>query len=191
MAGRRDPLAAAARGILLAEEAARSDPEKLAVATVGQLEVFPGCTNVIPEKVRFTVEVRHANQKQMDRIFEKILQGVALEAERRNVALATRELASNPPIRLDPALADRICVLAGGCGMGNRRIYSGAVHDASMLAAKTRTGMIFVPSAGGRSHVKEEDTPKADLLAGSQLFLDTIRSLLERPLERPAESRKP
>ena len=190
MSGRKDPLAAAARAILLIEEIARSDPEKLAVATVGQIEAFPGCTNVIPEKVRFTAEVRHAGRKQMDRIFEKILQGVALEAECRNVTLTSRELASNPPIRLDPELADRICVLAGGCGMGSRRIYSGAVHDASMLAAKTRVGMIFVPSIGGRSHVKEEDTPASDLMAGSQLLLDTIRSLLERPLETPSEGRK-
>lgn len=189
MAGRRDPLAAAAAGILLAEETAGADPEHLAVATAGQLEVRPGATNVIPETVRFTIEVRHANQKAMDRMTDAIRLGVAREAEKRGVALAVRELAANPPIRLDKELADRICVLAGGCGLDSRRLWSGAVHDASMMAAKTRVGMIFVPSTGGRSHVKEEDTPKADLLAGSQLLLDTVWSLLERPLEPPSESR--
>lgn len=178
MKGRRDPLAAAARGILLVEEVAGRDPEGLAVATVGKISLEPGCTNVIPEKVRFTVEVRHARQDMMDRVMGEIILGLREECARRGVEFALREVAANPPIALDPEMTDRICVLAGGCGLKNRRIWSGAVHDASMMASKTKVGMIFVPSIEGRSHVRQEDTHTEDLMTGSQLLLDTVVSLL-------------
>jgi acetylornithine deacetylase/succinyl-diaminopimelate desuccinylase-like protein len=57
---------------------------------------------------------------------------------------------------------------------------SGAVHDASMMAQFVDTGMIFVPSIGGRSHVKEEDTKETDLINGANLLLDVVASLLEK-----------
>ncbi|MFQ7473027.1 MAG: M20/M25/M40 family metallo-hydrolase, partial [Anaerovoracaceae bacterium] len=51
---------------------------------------------------------------------------------------------------------------------------SGAVHDACMIASHAATGMIFVPSINGRSHVPEEDTKEEDLICGCQFLLDTI-----------------
>ncbi len=42
---------------------------------------------------------------------------------------------------------------------------SGAGHDAQYMAAIGPTGMIFVPSRGGRSHCEEEFTPM-DALPG-------------------------
>ena len=58
---------------------------------------------------------------------------------------------------------------------------SGAVHDACMIAKYAQTGMIFVPSIDGRSHVPEENTNDADIAAGVQFLLDTVlRELHER-----------
>ena len=51
---------------------------------------------------------------------------------------------------------------------------SGAVHDACMIAKYAQTGMIFVPSINGRSHVPEENTNDADIAAGVQFLLDTV-----------------
>ena len=41
------------------------------------------------------------------------------------------------------------------------------------------TGMIFVPSIDGRSHVPEEDTNEEDLLMGAQFLLDTVLNELQ------------
>ena len=38
------------------------------------------------------------------------------------------------------------------------------------------TGMIFVPSIGGRSHVPEESTDEKDIIAGVQFLMDTVLS---------------
>ena len=54
---------------------------------------------------------------------------------------------------------------------------SGAVHDACMIAGHAPTGMIFVPSIGGRSHVPEENTKEEDLIQGAQFLLDFVQKL--------------
>src|SRR5439155_507485 len=52
---------------------------------------------------------------------------------------------------------------AKASGARSRRILSGAGHDAQYMAAIGPTGMIFVPSRGGRSHCEEEFTPMDDI----------------------------
>ena len=48
--------------------------------------------------------------------------------------------------------------LAKNKGLAYKVMDSGAVHDACMIANFVDTGMIFVPSIDGRSHVPEENT---------------------------------
>ena len=55
---------------------------------------------------------------------------------------------------------------------------SGAVHDAAMMAEYIDTGMVFVPSINGRSHVPEEDTRKEHLTGGTQFLMDVIRKYI-------------
>ena len=55
-----------------------------------------------------------------------------------------------------------------------KSMSSGAVHDAAMMANHIATGMIFVPSINGRSHVPEEDTRKEHLICGTQYLMEVI-----------------
>jgi allantoate deiminase len=184
MAGRRDALTAAAACILLVEEIAgrahgHRGSSSRPVATAGKLQVFPNCTNVIPEKVIFTVEVRDKDDKMIEEIMEQITQAVLEECERRQVGMAVREVAQNKAILLQDTMVKRMTELADLRGLDFQVMGSGAVHDASMMAQFVDTGMIFVPSIGGRSHVNEEDTKETDLIAGANLLLDVVLSLLE------------
>jgi acetylornithine deacetylase/succinyl-diaminopimelate desuccinylase-like protein len=150
------------------------------VATAGKLQVFPNCTNVIPEKVIFSVEVRDKEDKVIDALMEEIIEAILEECERRLVGMSVREVAKNKAILLPDSMVKRMTELADLRGLDFQVMGSGAVHDASMMAQFVDTGMIFVPSIGGRSHVKEEDTKEADLIAGANLLLDVILSLLEK-----------
>jgi allantoate deiminase len=202
MDGRRDALTAAAACILLVEKIARrasghrtlnnlsnfaglrvsglgSGAESRPVATAGRLQVFPNCTNVIPEKVIFTVEARYKDDKVIDALMEEIIEAILEECESRQVGMSVREVAKNKAILLPDNMVKRMTELADLQGLDFLVMGSGAVHDASMMAQFVDTGMIFVPSIGGRSHVKEEDTKEADLIAGTNLLLDVILSLLE------------
>jgi beta-ureidopropionase / N-carbamoyl-L-amino-acid hydrolase len=62
-------------------------------------------------------------------------------------------------------------------GYSNIRMPSGAGHDAQNMARIARAGMIFVPSAGGRSHTREEFTSPSDLERGANVLLETLISL--------------
>ncbi|MBN9252887.1 MAG: M20/M25/M40 family metallo-hydrolase, partial [Mesorhizobium sp.] len=63
---------------------------------------------------------------------------------------------------------------ANRLGMSNRRMPSGAGHDAQMLARICPAAMIFVPSVDGISHNIQELTHPADLENGANLLLATV-----------------
>ena len=68
---------------------------------------------------------------------------------------------------------------AGALGHSVLRLPSGAGHDSAQLASLTPTGMLFVPSAGGRSHCPEEFTDAADVAVGAQVLAATLAHLDE------------
>lgn len=177
MADRRDALAAAALCIAEAERIAKEDPEGITVATVGKINVSPNCSNVIPEKVVFTVEVRDKDEQKIRSAMDKIRDGMVSIAKERGVSCETRRLAYSAPIRMDEEIAKQIEELASREGLSYAVMSSGAVHDTCLIAAHAPAGMIFVPSKGGRSHVPFEDTDREDLVLGAQLLLNTIMAL--------------
>lgn len=177
MSYRKDALAAAAQCILVAQEIAKGDPEGITVATVGRLTVYPNCSNVIPEKVAFTVEVRDKDIDKINRTMSEITNAILVIAAEHKIECQIREVASSMPIRMDDNIKNTIEAQAIKSGFSHMIMNSGAVHDAAMIAAQAPAGMIFVPSINGRSHVPFEDTDREDLFAGAQLLLDTAIAL--------------
>jgi N-carbamoyl-L-amino-acid hydrolase len=57
-------------------------------------------------------------------------------------------------------------------------LFSGAGHDAQMLAKICPTSMIFVPSRKGISHDKREYTKNQDLFKGVNLLYCVAKDLL-------------
>jgi N-carbamoyl-L-amino-acid hydrolase len=53
-------------------------------------------------------------------------------------------------------------------------VPSGAGHDTMCVATVAPSAMIFVPSAGGRSHVGEEFTSPEDLELGVEALVRSI-----------------
>lgn len=174
---RSDALAAAALCITEAERIAKEDPEGITVATVGKVSVSPNCSNVIPEKVVFTVEVRHKRQEQIQKTINQIEKSVRLISEQRGTACTIHTLAESKPFRMDESMIKLIDKLAAETGVSHQIMDSGAVHDTCMIAPHVPSGMLFVPSIGGRSHVPYEDTDPADLVRGAQLLFDAVSAL--------------
>jgi N-carbamoyl-L-amino-acid hydrolase len=68
---------------------------------------------------------------------------------------------------------------AGTLGLSSRRMSSGAIHDALHMAELCPSGMIFVPSRGGRSHCPEEETDPRDLCDGTRVLAHTLLELAD------------
>lgn len=171
---RQDALTAAALCISEAERIAKADPEGILVATAGKIAVSPNCSNVIPEKVVFTVEVRDKQEEKIKRAIKEIEEAIVKISEQRGTACEIRILAESKPFRMDERMIKLIDQSAEDAGIRHQIIDSGAVHDTCVIAPHVPSGMLFVPSIGGRSHVPFEDTDPDDLIRGTQLLLNTV-----------------
>ncbi len=147
MHDREDALVEAAGFVLSVREAASALPGT--VATVGRLEVDPGVGNVVPARVRASVDARAATPAALD----------ALVA-----ALGVKPARRSEPVALGGAPLAALRALLPEAP----ELVSGAGHDAATFAAAgVATGMLFVRSLhGGASHSPAELSSDADIELG-------------------------
>jgi allantoate deiminase len=175
---RHDALAGAAVMVQAVESIAAA-LGRPAVATVGKLRVEPDQINVVPGRVTFTVDLRHADLGARRALDERIRSLCGTIASERGLDIATRVLQERPPVPMHPdvrALLERAAA-AAGVSPPPLSLVSGAGHDAQVLAARCRVGMLFVPSIGGRSHCPEEATKPADIALGTQVLARALEML--------------
>lgn len=147
------------------------------VGTVGKIDLIPNLINVIAARATMTVDLRNTDENLLKEA-ELALDTYIKELEQsEGVTITARRLARFEPVLFDTALADRIAHHAQALGLSQRRMTSGAGHDAQMLARICPTSMIFVPSVGGISHNPAEHTEPEDLIAGANVLLATLTEL--------------
>jgi hydantoinase/carbamoylase family amidase len=170
---RADALCAASELVLALEAAGRAAGN--AVATVGRLEVDPNQTNIVPGRVTFRVDARSVDDARIEVIVAALHErALAVERERRvRVTIEVLELRAAVP--MDARIRMGIRQVCDQLVPQALDIPSGAGHDAMCVAHVAPTGMIFVPSIGGRSHVGSERTAPADL----ELGVEALRLTLE------------
>jgi allantoate deiminase len=172
---RRDALAAAAEimGLIEAETAKTGT----AVGTVGQLDLEPGGINIIPGKVRFSLDLRDIDEGVRDGVEARIMEGAEEVCRRRGVELEVetlQRLAPAPCSDLVRGAAERAC---RRLGIRVLALPSGAGHDGMQLANLCPMGMIFVRSRGGVSHNPNEWSSREDCAAGAEVLFRTVLDL--------------
>ena len=173
---RRDAMAGAAAMIHAVESVARS-LGKPAVATVGKLDVSPDQINVVPGRVVFTIDLRHADLGGRRVLEERVRSVCETTAQERSLGLEIRLLQSKPPVAMDPEVRALLQRAAQDQGVTPATMVSGAGHDAQILASRCRVGMLFVPSIGGRSHSPEEATAPEQLELGTKVLARSLELL--------------
>lgn len=144
------------------------------VGTVGSFNLHPNLVNVVPETARFTVDLRNTDEQLLQQAERRLAERVVEIAARVGVSVEVRALARFEPVEFDKHLVAAVEAGANRLGMSNRRMPSGAGHDAQMLARICPAAMIFVPSVDGISHNIQELTHPADLENGANLLLATV-----------------
>ena len=140
--GRVDALVEAAKFVLHVRECASDG----ALATVGALEVVPGATNVVPERVTASVDARAPTAESL----QALIAAIGFEPAWRQDPVAM----SGPPLEALRAVLPEAPELVSGAG-----------HDAMVLAtAGVPTAMLFVRSLnGGASHCPDELSSAEDI----------------------------
>lgn len=150
------------------------------IATVGKVDLHPNLINVIAARASLTVDLRNTDEallQQAEAELAAFLQTLACE---EGVSITSRRLARFEPVVFDAAVVQCIEAVAQRLGYAQRRITSGAGHDAQMLARVCPSAMIFVPSVRGISHNPAEHTAPADLAAGANVLLHTLLELAQQ-----------
>ena len=176
MALRRDALAAAAEAVLAVERIGCDGPDDL-VATVGRLDVTPGAVNVIPGHVDFSLDIRALDHAARDTAAQAILAELKSIAARRGVGLVARQVHQLPASPCDPKLMDLLAAAMASEGLPERRLASGAGHDAMVMASLCPTAMLFIRCAGGVSHNPAEAVKPADVEIALRVMLGFIEKL--------------
>lgn len=172
MGMRKDSLLAAARfALALAEIGRRHD----GVTTAGHVACWPGVVTAVPGETRITMDMRHIDAAALAAMHREMRAAADEAAKAEGCTVSVEPIFRIPPMPFHPKLLDAARTSVKEVEGHDRELPSGALHDASEMARKVPTVMIFSSSIGGLSHTKEEDTPEAHLRMAADAFDRTCR----------------
>lgn len=176
---RRDALTAAAEAVVAIERCC-AEHRGGVVGTVGQLVVSPGATNVIPGRVRFSLDIRAARDEDRREATDLVIERLHGICDRRGLRLDVTKTHENSATACAPWLMEEIGAAISAEGIAPLHLLSGAGHDAMALADLCDVGMLFVRCAGGISHNPAEQITTEDADIGARALLRFIRHFTPR-----------
>ncbi|ABM39314.1 Zn-dependent hydrolase [Polaromonas naphthalenivorans] len=145
--------------------------------TVGMVQVFPNSRNVIPGRVKFSIDLRNATDALVDEMADEVKAYAAELSEEMGLPIHIELVSSYPAQGFNPGCVDAVAQAAHKLGYSSMPVVSGAGHDAVYMAQLAPAGMIFIPCKDGISHNEIEDAKPEHITAGCNVLL---HAMLER-----------
>ena len=145
--------------------------------TVGMVQVHPNSRNVIPGRVKFSIDLRNATDALVDTMADEVKAFAAQLSQKTGLGIAIEQVSSYPAQAFHVDCIDAVARAAKKLGYSNMPVVSGAGHDAVYMARLAPSGMIFIPCKDGISHNEIEDAKPAHITAGCNVLL---HAMLER-----------
>jgi len=174
---RRDAMVGASKIISKVDEITTEKAFESTVATVGKINCYPNVPNVIPEKVVFVLEIRDTDKNGIEIVKNQVEKNIEVICDKLNLKYKIKELSKTEPIIFSDKVLNILKESAEEQNIKYKRMNSGALHDACLMANVTDVGMIFVPSIKGRSHCPEEFTNYEDIKIGADVLLGALKKL--------------
>ena len=176
MALRKDALLAATRIMQDVVAAAHRHPPH-GRGTVGMVQVFPNSRNVIPGRVKFSIDLRNSTDELVDAMAAEVKTFADQVAKEHGVQVHIEMVSSYPAQLFQPECVEAVGRAAAKLGYSHMPAVSGAGHDAVYMAKLAPSGMIFIPCKDGISHNEIEDAKPEHIEAGCNVLL---HAMLER-----------
>ena len=176
MALRKDALLAATRIMQDVVAAAHRHPPH-GRGTVGMVQVFPNSRNVIPGRVKFSIDLRNSTDELVDAMAAEVKAFADEVAQEHGVQVHIEMVSSYPAQLFQPECVEAVGRAAAKLGYSHMPAVSGAGHDAVYMAKLAPSGMIFIPCKDGISHNEIEDAKPEHIEAGCNVLL---HAMLER-----------
>lgn len=173
MALRRDALQVATRLMqeVVASAAAHGPHGR---GTVGMVQVHPNSRNVIPGRVKFSIDLRNASDAAVEAQADQVRAAAQRLQADTGLEIRIETVSSYGAQPFDAGCIAQIAAAAQALGHSHMPVVSGAGHDAVYMARLAPTGMVFVPCKGGISHNEIEDADPAHLAAGCDVLLQVM-----------------
>ncbi len=151
--------------------------------TFGNIETFPGVVNTVPGRIKITVDIRHPNQVDLEKMCSTLHDIIAEECVKIGLKWTVEELWDSPTVTFDPDCINAVRQAAIEQNYSNMDIVSGAGHDSVYLSRVAPTGMIFIPCEKGISHNEAENILKEDAICGCNVLLSAIQTMANEPVK--------
>lgn len=170
---RKDPVTRAAQFITEMNQWAMTYGEAV-TCTFGEIQVFPNKSNVIAGSVSLSFDIRSTSPAILQEAQTRIKN---LQQQKDGFRYALEFAAPDAPAQMDGDGLRLLEEAAKSLHLSYRKMHSGAGHDSQILAQKTKTNMIFIPSVGGISHSPLEYSKPDDIGHGYLLLKVFLREI--------------
>lgn len=174
---RKDAFLGAAEFAAGLRDLIRRSGTPISVATIGYCALSPGAANIVPEKARFTLDMRDLSPAALARMRKAVRASLREIARRHGLQATLEQTFAARAVKLSPKVRSALRRASERVGARWREMHSGAGHDAQVLAGAMPAGLFFVPSVGGRSHCPDELTRWRDVETGANVMLHALLDL--------------
>jgi acetylornithine deacetylase/succinyl-diaminopimelate desuccinylase-like protein len=146
------------------------------VVTVGRLNVEPNGINVIPGRVRFSIDFRARTDAMLEQGDQRIHELLKLIASGHDLPIELDASEALPAMPLNESICGLARAAATKHGIALPTVASGALHDAAILAPYLPTAMLFVASRDGISHNPAEYSRIEDIALATELLAEMVNA---------------
>lgn len=148
-----------------------------AVATVGKFEVFPNGINVIPGKVKLTVDIRDIHEETRNSLIDSTVQLAHLIANDRKLVVTLEENIRITPVPITFGMQAKVMKAIEENDLKAYLLPSGAGHDAMIIGRHLPVAMLFVRSKKGISHSPKEWSSLQDCVQSVHVLKTMLEDL--------------
>ena len=177
MERRRDAFLAAAEYSLSARELVVERGGGRSVTNIGVVYVHPGVSNIVPGRAELVHEMRSPDTDTLERLAQACEALARQIGERRQIGVEVKRMSVTQPVACSPKVQAAVETACKQLGLSWNTLHSAAGHDAQNLALITDSGMLFIPSRGGKSHRVDETSDPAAIERGANVLLQTLLAL--------------
>jgi N-carbamoyl-L-amino-acid hydrolase len=177
MERRRDAFLASAEYSLRARDLIVERGGGRSVTNIGVVYVHPGVSNIVPGRAELLHEMRSPDADTLERLAQACEALASEIGTRRGIGVELKRTSATTPVACSPRVQAAVKAAAGHLGLGCTTLYSAAGHDAQNLALITDSGMLFIPSRGGKSHRVDETSDPEAIERGANVLLRTLLDL--------------
>jgi N-carbamoyl-L-amino-acid hydrolase len=141
------------------------------------VHVHPGVSNIVPGRAELVHEMRSPDPAVLVSLTRRCASLARRVAAKRGVRIDLVPMSVTAPALCAPRVQVAVETACAELGLASQRLHSAAGHDAQNLAAITDSGMLFVPSLGGRSHRVDEMSDWDAIERGANVLLRSLLTL--------------